>query len=140
MAYIVTKPPVSETEIEDAINRIASVKTGAIDGVVLSNLVRLCNECGLKKSELIDLSVGDVAKGGVVGDIMRAGNSELRFSEQPQVKKMLQSHIDYLKKNGYQMYPAYPLFPTRRKMRYSAKTLDNHLKKAQSAKMESQSA
>ena len=130
MAYIVTKPPVSETEIEDAINRIASVKTGAIDGVVLSNLVRLCNECGLKKSELIDLSVGDVAKGGVVGDVMRVGDKELRLSEQPQAKKMLQSHIDYLKKNGYQMYPASPLFPTRDKKHYTPRNLDNHLKEA----------
>jgi site-specific recombinase XerD len=138
MAYIVTKPPVSETEIEDAINRIASVKTGAIDGVVLSNLVRLCNECGLKKSELIGLSVGDVAKGGVVRDVMRIGEDEIILSDP--AKQLLQNHIDYLRQSGYRLYPTYPLFPTRWKIRYLAKTLDNHLKAAQAVEIESQSA
>jgi site-specific recombinase XerD len=138
MTYIVTKPPFSRTEIEDAINRIASVKTKKIDGVVLSNLVRLCHECGLKKSELIDLSAGDVAKGGVVGDVMRIGEDEIILSDP--AKQLLQNHIDYLKKSGYRLYPTYPLFPTRKKTRYAEKTLGNHLKAAQTVEIESQSA
>jgi len=128
MDYIETRPPVSEADIEDLIARLESVKTSNIDGVVLSNLVRLCNECGLKKSELIDLSVGDVANGGVVGDVMQIGGTEVSLSRQ--AMQVLQDHIDYLKKNGYQMHPTKPLFPTRKKVRYSAKTLNNNLKEA----------
>lgn len=138
MAYIVTRPPVTAAVIEDLIARLELVKTSAIDGAVLSSMVRLCHEWGLKKSELIDLSVGDVGKGGVVGDVMRIGEDEIILSDP--AKRPLQNHIDYLKKSGYRLYPTCPLFPTRKKMRYSEKTLDNHLKKAQSAKMESQSA
>jgi site-specific recombinase XerD len=105
---------------------------------VLSDLVRLCNECGLKKSELIGLSVGDVAKGGVVRDVMRIGEDEIILSDP--AKQRLQNHIDYLRQSGYRLYPTYPLFPTRWKIRYLAKTLDNHLKAAQAVEIESQSA
>ena len=128
MDYIETRPPVTATVIEDLIARLESVKTSNIDGVVLSNLVRLCNECGLKKSELIDLSVGDVAKAGGVGNAMQIGGTEVSLPSQ--AMQVLQDHIDYLKKNGYRMHPTKPLFPTRKKVRYSAKTLDNHLKEA----------
>jgi len=138
MDYIETRPPVPKAVIDDSIARLESVKTSAIDGAVLSNMVRLCHECGLKKNELIDLSVGDVAKGGVVGDVMRIGEDEIILSDP--AKQLLQNHIDYLKKKGYRLYPTCPLFPTRKKMRYSVKTLDNHLKKAQSVKIESKSA
>jgi len=131
MEYIETRPPVTAAEIEDLISRLESVNTSTIDGVVLSNLVCVCSECALKKSELIELSIEDVAKGGVVRDIMRVGDLEFRLSGQ--AKKMLQSHIDYLKKSGYRLYPTKPLFPTRKKTRYTEKTLDNHLKKAQNS-------
>jgi integrase len=129
--YINTRPPVSDTEIAALLKKIESVKTPIIDGIVLSNLIRTCYECGLKKGELIDLSITDVAKGGVVDDVIWIGDSEIQLSEQPQTKKILQSHIDYLKKNGYRSYPTNPLFPTRKKRRYIAKTLDNHMKEAQ---------
>jgi hypothetical protein len=121
---------VTAAEIEDLLSRLESVNTSTIDGVVLSNLIRACLELGLKKKELIDLSIEDVAKGGIVRDVIRIGDDELNLSELPQVRKILQDHIDYLKKAGYRMYPTKPMFPTRRKVRYSAKTLDNHLKGA----------
>ena len=108
-----------------------SLRPDPIDGIVLSNLVRVCHECALKKSELIELSVGDVAKGGVVGDVMQIGESKVSLSQQ--AKQVLQDHIDYLKKNDYRMYPTYPLFPARNKKRYTPKNLDNHLKEAQNA-------
>ncbi len=130
MGYIETRPPLTAAEIEEFITRLESVKTNAIDGVVLSNLVRACFELALKKKELIDLSIGDVAKGGVVSDIIRVGDYELNLLELPQAKKMLQGHIDYLKKKGYQLYSNKPLFPTKKKVRYSEKNLDNHLNKA----------
>jgi len=49
---------------------------------------------------------------------------------------MCKINIDYLKKNGYRLYPTSPLFPTRKKARYNEKTLDNHLKRAQNVKIE----
>jgi site-specific recombinase XerD len=128
MDYIEMRPPVSEADIEDLIARLDSVKTSNIDGAVLSNLVRACFELALKKSELIDLSVGDVAKAGGVGNAMQIGGTEVSLPSQ--AMQVLQDHIDYLKKNGYRMHPTKPLFPTRKKVRYSAKTLDNHLKEA----------
>ena len=36
MNYINTRPPVSDTEIADLLNKIESVKTPIIDGIVLS--------------------------------------------------------------------------------------------------------
>ena len=128
MDYIETRPPVSEADIEDLIARLESVKTSNVDGVVLSNLVRACFELALKKSELIGLLVGNVAKEGVVGNAMQIGGTEVSLPSQ--AMQVLQDHIDYLKKNGYRMHPTKPLFPTRKKVRYSAKTLDNHLKEA----------
>lgn len=131
MNYIKTPPPVSAAEIEDLIARLKLVKTSSIDGIVLSNLVRVCHECALKKGELIELSVGDVAKGGVIGDVMQIGESKVSLSHQ--AKQALQNHVDYLKKNDYRMYPTYPLFPARNKKRYTPRNLDNHMKEAQNA-------
>jgi hypothetical protein len=137
MNYIQTRPPVSQTEIEDLIARLESVKTRSIDGVVLSNMVRVSHECALKKGELIDLSIEDVARGGVVKDSMRVGDSEFRLSGQ--AKKLLQDHIDYLKKKGYRRYPTSPVFPAGNNKRYNAKTLGNHLNEAQNVEITSKS-
>ena len=125
MGYIQTRPPVSAADIEGLIARLESVNTSSIDGIVLSNLVRACFELALKKRELIDLSIGDVAKAGVFGNVMQVGGSGVRVSQQ--AKQVLQSHIDYLKKSGYLMSANSPLFPTRNKKRYTPRTLDNHL-------------
>ena len=129
MDYIKTRLPVPKANIENLFATIESVKTPTIDGVVLSNLARVCYECVLKKSELIELSVGDVAKQGLVGDIMRVGEVEASLSSD--AKKVLQDHINYLKRNGYRLYPSSPLFPTKKNLRYKEKQLENHLKKAQ---------
>jgi hypothetical protein len=129
MDYIQTRPPVPEPDIENLITTIGSVKTHTIDGVVLSNLVRVCNECAIKTGELIGMSIEDVAKKGLVGDFMKVGEIKARLSSD--VKQVLQNHIDYLKRNGYRMYPSSPLFPTKKNKRYNGRLLDNHLKKAQ---------
>ena len=80
MDYIETRPPVSRADIEDLLTKVESVKTQAIDGAVLSNLIRICHECMLKKGELIKLSVRDVAKRGVVGDVMQVGEDKVILS------------------------------------------------------------
>ncbi len=129
MGYIETRPPVPELDIENLITAIKSVKTPTIDGAVLSNLVRVCHECALRKRELIGLSIQDVAKKGLVGDIIKVGDKYVRLSSD--AKQILQNHIDYLKRNGYRLYPSSPLFPTKKNIRYHGRLLDNHLKKVQ---------
>ena len=131
MEYIQTRPPVTQTEIEDLIAGLESAKSKNFDGFILSNLIRTCHECALKKVELIDLSIMDVASGGKIRDFMEVGDSVIELSGQ--AKKFLQGHIDYLKNKEYKVKPQSPLFPTIKDRRYTAKTLDNHLKEAQNA-------
>ena len=103
MDFIETRPPVTQIEIEDLISRLESVKTKVIDGIVLSNMVRICHECALKKSELIDLSIMDVASGSKIRDFMEVGDSVIKLSGQ--AKKFIQAHIDYLKIKEYKVNP-----------------------------------
>ena len=131
MRYIKTYPPVPEADIENLFTTIEPVKTPTIDGVVLSNLVRVCYECTLKTGELIGMSIQDVAKKGSVGDFMKVGEDEKKVKLSSDAKQILQNHIDYLKRNGYRLYPTSPLFPTKKNIRYHGRLLDNHLKKAQ---------
>lgn len=132
MDYIQTRSPITQPEMDELIESLAKVSTATIDGVVLSNLVRTCYECGLKTNELIALSVGDVSKGGKINDLMDVGDSKIPLSER--AKEILQGHIDYLKIKGYPQYSSKPLFPTKSKKRYSQKNLGNHLKAAQDPK------
>jgi len=131
MGFIETRPPVTQTEIEDLIAGLESAKSKNFDGFILSNLVRTCHECALKKAELIKLSIMDVASGGKIRDFMEVGDSVIKLSGQ--AKKFLQAHIDYLKIKEYKVNPKSPFFPIIKDRRYTAKTLDNHLKEAQNA-------
>jgi site-specific recombinase XerD len=136
LEHIQTRPPISKAEIDELVAKLASVKTKNIDGTVLSNLVRTCHECGLKKCELIDMSLEDVAVEGIVKENMQVRGSRsrsLRLSDN--VKRFLQDHIDYLKGNEYQFEPDSRLFPNSKNKRYTAKTLDNHLKEAQNVEI-----
>lgn len=131
MGYIKTRSPIPKSEMTKLIETLRAVQKANIDGVVLSNVVRTCHECGLKKGELIDLSIGDVSRGGKVKDSIQVGDSSFKLTEQ--AKMIIQDHIDYLKEKGYPRYPSRPLFQTKKKKRYTPKTLDNHLKEAQDA-------
>ena len=126
MNYLKTKSPIAKKHIDTLIKQVKQAKTNNIDGVVLSNLLRLCYEFGLKKGELIRLSVRDVSRGGIV-------KGPFSFVHEKVVvkaiqKKRLQNHINHLRAEGYKLYPTNPLFPTRRgKSRYIERTLTNHL-------------
>jgi hypothetical protein len=118
-------------EIISAIAKIRKVKEPNIDGAVLSNLVRICYECALKKSDLINLTVGDVSKKGKVGEEIRVPGSENPRRPTARGKYVIQQHIDDLKDAGYRLYSSYPLFPTKKtKRKYNGRTLDYHLNKA----------
>jgi len=128
MNYLKTKSPIAKKHIETLIEKVRQAKTNNIDGVVLSNLLQLCYEFGLKKGELIRLSVRDISQGGTVKDFLAFGDDKIEFKTNQ--KKMIQNHINYLLAEGYKLYPTNPLFPNRRgKSRYSAETLRNHLDK-----------
>ena len=131
MGYIQTRSPISKAEMTNLIETLRAVQKANIDGVVLSNIVRTCHECGLKKSELIDLSIGDVSKGLKVNDSMRVGDSTVSLTES--AKMVLQEHIDYFGLKGYPRYSNRPLFQTKNKKPYTSETLGNHLKDAQNA-------
>jgi len=133
MDYIQTRSPIPKSEMTHLIEALRAVQKANIDGVVLSNVVRTCHECGLKKAELIDLSIEDVSKGGKVKDFMQVGDSSFRLTER--AKMIIQDHIEYLKEKGYRRYPSSPLFPAKDRGPYKSRTLDNHLKDAQDAEI-----
>jgi hypothetical protein len=96
-------------------------------------MVRVCHECALKKGELINLSVRDVAKAHAIKSVMNVGGEKINLSGH--AKRMLQNHIDYLHKSGYRLYPTSPLFPTKDQKRYNHRTLGNHLNEAQNVEI-----
>lgn len=125
MSYIRTRPPVSQAEIEDFVTRLEAVKTSGIDGFVLANLVRTSFECGLHNAELIELSIGDVSRKGIINDVISVAGEQIPLTDD--AKGMLQAHIDYLKSSGYPMYPSKPLFPRKNKIQYYSRLLGSHL-------------
>jgi hypothetical protein len=74
----------------------------------------------------MDLSIGDVSKGGKVNDAMLIDGTPVPLTSR--ARKALQDHLDHLKANGYKMYSSKPLFPTKKGGRYYQKLLDGHLK------------
>ena len=129
MKYINTRPPISPAEIGKLTKSLANVKKPTLDGYVLSNMISTCYECGLKNGELIDLSLEDVSQKGQVNNVMKVDGSTISLSGR--AKGIIQSQIDYLVNNGYSRYPHKPLFPMKCKRRYSARTLNSHLNRAQ---------
>jgi hypothetical protein len=127
MSYIQTQPPVSAANLMSLIGSINPASANAFDGVVLSNLIRVCYECALKTGELVRLSIGDVAQKGVVGNVMRVDDVDVPLSTI--AKQILQNHMHHLKMSGYKMYPTSPLFPTKIKSRYYERRLNAHFKK-----------
>ena len=137
--YEQTRPPLSKEMIDTLTGELERVKTSNIDGVVLANLIRTCYELGLKRRQLIDLSIGDVAERGIVEKYIQVTGpqtvgSEVREKiEKPLEKgswRMLQIHINYLKEKGYRRYRTSPLFPTRKNERFTESKLTKHLKNA----------
>ena len=60
MEYLLTHPPVTDSDVFYLIKRIEDGSTPYIDGPVLSALVQSCYHCALKNRELIDLIIGNV--------------------------------------------------------------------------------
>ncbi len=127
MDYLKSKSPITKGQIKALFSVVEQVKTAKIDGVVLSNLLKLCYFCGLRKGELIGLSIRNVSQKRIVKDKITIDGHEVVLVLH--AKKLLERHIKYLKENGYRLYSSRPLFPTRDKEPYKERTLQNHLKK-----------
>jgi hypothetical protein len=137
--YEQTRPPLSKAMIDTLTGKLERAKISKIDRVVLANLIRTCYELGLKRRQLIDLSIGDVAERGIVGKYIQVSGSQTVGSEarekmgKPLEKgawRMIQIHLNYLKEKRYRRYRTSPLFPTREKVRFTESTLAKHLEKA----------
>lgn len=132
MDYIQTKSPLLRADLAILAGKMRSVKISAIDGVVISNIAWICFECALKKGELINMLIGDVASKSIVGGKMRiedGDNEDKELILSVVAKQVLQDHLQHLEKSGHKRYPISPLFPTKRKTRYPERHLQNHWKK-----------
>jgi len=129
MDYLKPKSPITKGQIKALFMDVEQVKTAKakIDGVVLSNLLKLCYFCGLRKGELIGLTIRNVSHKRIVKDTITIDGHEVVLALH--AKKLLERHIKYLKENGYRLYSSRPLFPTRGNEPYKEKTLQNHLEK-----------
>jgi len=127
MKYIKVEALIPEDQFNTIADRIENTNVDKIDGVVLANLLRVCYQCGLKKRELIEMSIGDVASGGIVREALSEEFGKIEILDD--LKAIFQNYISHLKNNEYSIFTLKPLFPTRNKKRYSARLLDNHLKK-----------
>jgi integrase len=125
MDYIETAPPIDHSTIEDMIKELKSINTKQVDGTILSAIVQTCYEFALKKHELINITVADIATAGAVNSGMKIGKRTFVFTTAQ--KKMLQDHIDYLNKAGYGVTDESPLFPGKNGRPYDPKNLNNHL-------------
>jgi len=126
MIYIHIAPLITEDEFLKTLKKVETIYTATIDGMIISNLVRLCYFIALKKGELIDINVGDVTgKGGTVLDKIKVGTKELCLTDEAKI--VIVNHYNYLGRKGYKRYKGSPFFPTKKDQRYKAKTLRNHL-------------
>jgi hypothetical protein len=79
------------------------------DGKTLACLARLAYFCGLKKGELLSLTIADVKKGAGGTACLAIGNSNIPIDDN--LKGLLWDHRKHLKGRGYQVSPTCPLFP-----------------------------
>ena len=128
MQGIVTQPHFSEDEFISLVNNIEQYNTPFIDGKVLSSLVRAAFYCGLKKSEIINLNIGDVVdRVGNISPDAKCGQDLIPVGKQGHL--VFQDHFAYLKMKGYSTIKSAPLFPTRKKTRYDSRQLQYNLEK-----------
>jgi hypothetical protein len=116
----------TERQFFQVIENIGQINTPNIDGKIISNILRLCYLCALKKGELINLNIENFTeKGGVVLDEIKLG-SNLQVLSKP-VKRLIDCHYKYLGKNRYKRYRKSPLFPAKTGQRYKSRKLQNHI-------------
>jgi hypothetical protein len=125
MQAIQTRPSISEDDLIDLAAKVELTNTPFIDGKILSSLIKVVFHCGLKKSDLLELNIGDIVD--KKGDIRQSIYGCIPVTDE--VNVIFRDYIDYLKTRGYSRIKSAPLFPTRNKGRYESRQLQYHLGK-----------
>jgi len=127
LGYIQTRPPISEKAVLELADRIQQESTPFLDGYILSSIVKVAFYCGLKKSEIIKLKVGDIVdRTGNACDYLRCGDINIPLNND--AREMFRNHLLYMKKIGYSRRHKSPLFPKRTGKPYGPRQLQYDLK------------
>lgn len=120
--------PMDAVTISNQIKRISEAQTPYLNGKILSLSVILAYRLGLKRQEIIDLSIGEVTQGrGKISQTISINNEEVRLPTD--LQEVICSHIKYLRERGYNHKKDAPLIPMKNKIRYYSKKLDVDFKK-----------
>jgi hypothetical protein len=104
------KPLISQKSILDLLQRMESSISRFYDSRILAALLRLAYYGGLKRGELLNLKVGDLLMSrGKAPESIKTNRGDIQLP--PQEMQILKAYFQYLKKEGYQISPASPLFP-----------------------------
>lgn len=129
------QPDTPESQLAAWIEKVQGSHEPQIDKAIMVTAIKLVYHCGLKTGEIISLNIGDVldAQGHIVDQIV-AGNrikngQRLEIYLLPISEEILRDHLNYLKKNNYNVARDAPLFPQKNKSRYVARKLTRHLAK-----------
>jgi integrase len=123
--YLSTQPPISSFILNSKIGQMQKIRTP--DGMILSNLLKLCYICALKKNELINLRVRDVLddKKNIRENIIIGGTGEVEVISRTAL--LIEAHFTYLKQKRYRTSRFAPFFPDRKNRKYSPRKLQYDL-------------
>jgi hypothetical protein len=109
----------NDIDVSEIIKKIETSDLEHIDSIMLSNLVKLVHQLGLKKGQALKLKIKDVVDSS--GNLVKQINIDNRkISVHPEAERLIDGHIDYIKANGsYNTDEESPLFQNRRGEEYS---------------------
>ena len=125
--YLTTQPPISSFILNLKIEQMEKNQTPSVDGIILSNLLKLCNICALRKNELIDLRIKDVLDDRKdIRDRIKVRGAKKVLVE-PEAANLIEDHLAYLKHKRYRTSRLSPFFPDRKGEKYSPRKLQYDL-------------
>lgn len=125
MQILQTHPRISEKDVIDLSNRVKQFNTPFIDGQILSALIKASYYCGLKKSELLELNIGNILD--KKGDIHWSFLNNVPVTDN--IRAIFLEHLAHLKARGYCRIKSAPLFPNKKRKRYGSRQLQYDLEK-----------
>jgi hypothetical protein len=104
---------ISQEDVFELFRRAQVIDSDTVDGVVLLRIIELVYFCGLKRGEILSLKIRDVMDetGEIRQDINLGDDVQLPAD----IRTMLTTYIDYLKKKGYPATKTAWLFPMSRR-------------------------
>lgn len=105
---------ISKEDVYELFRRAQVIDSDTVDGVVLLRIIELVYFCGLKRGEILSLKIKDVMdeRGEIRNDI---DLGEVAMQLPADIRAMLATYIDYLKKKGYPATKTAWLFPMSRR-------------------------